>query len=95
MNKNGYIRASHILISHNESNRKPPNVERTKSEAKKLANNLYRQILRKNSKFETLADEISDGPSISLGGDLGFFNEKQLEPASMILRPRTELEKLD
>ena len=79
--KNGSIRASHILISHNESNRKPPNVERTKSEAKKLANNLYRQILKKNSKFETLAEEFSDGPSKSLGGDLGFFTEKQIEPA--------------
>ena len=79
--KNGSIRASHILISHNESNRKPPNVERTKSEAKKLANNLYSQILKKNSKFETLAEEFSDGPSKSLGGDLGFFTEKQIEPA--------------
>ncbi len=79
--KNGSIRASHILISHNESNRKPPNVERTKSEAKKLANNLYRQILKNNSKFETLAEEFSDGPSKSSGGDLGFFTEKQIEPA--------------
>ena len=79
--KNGSIRASHILISHNESNRKPPNVNRTKDEAKRVANNLFRQVLRNNSKFESLAEEFSDGPSKSLGGDLGFFTEKQMEPA--------------
>ncbi len=78
--KNGSIRASHILISHNESNRKPPDVNRTKDEAKRLANNLFRQILRNKSKFESLAEEFSDGPSKSLGGDLGFFTEKQIEP---------------
>jgi peptidyl-prolyl cis-trans isomerase D len=79
--KNGSIRASHILISHNESNRKPPNVDRTKDDARKLANNLFRQILRDKSKFENIAQEFSDGPSKSLGGDLGFFTENQIEPA--------------
>ncbi|MFL2611794.1 MAG: peptidylprolyl isomerase [Flavobacteriaceae bacterium] len=79
--KNGSIRASHILISHNESNRKPPNVDRNKGEAKKIANTLFRQILRNKSKFESLAEEFSDGPSKSLGGDLGFFTENQIEPA--------------
>ena len=79
--KNGSIRASHILISHNESNTKPPNVQRTKTEAKKLANNLFKQIRRNKGKFENLAQEFSDGPSKSLGGDLGFFTEEQIEPA--------------
>ena len=79
--KNGSIRASHILISHNESNRKPPNVQRTKTEAKRLANNLFKQIKRNKGKFENLAQEFSDGPSKSLGGDLGFFTEEQIEPA--------------
>ena len=79
--KNGSIRASHILISHNESNRKPPNIDRNKGEAKKIANTLFRQILRNKSKFESLAEEFSDGPSKSLGGDLGFFTENQIEPA--------------
>ena len=49
--KNASIRASHILISHNESNAKPPNINRTKDEAKKLANKLFRQIIRNKSKF--------------------------------------------
>ena len=79
--KNGSIRASHILISHNESNTKPPSLDRTKKEAKKLANNLFRQILRNNTKFENLAQEFSDGPSKSSGGDLGFFTEGQIDPA--------------
>ena len=79
--KSGSIRASHILISHNESNRKPSNVQRTKTEAKRLANNLFKQIKRNKGKFENLAQEFSDGPSKSLGGDLGFFTEEQIEPA--------------
>ena len=78
--KDASIRASHILISHNESNAKPPNINRTKDEAKKLANKLFRQIIRNKSKFESLAEEFSDGPSKSLGGDLGFFTQDQIEP---------------
>ena len=78
--KKASIRASHILISHNESERKTPNMDRTKADAKKLANSLFRKILRSKSKFEELAKEFSDGPSKSLGGDLGFFTEEQIEP---------------
>ncbi len=79
--KKGSIRASHILISHNESETKTPNLDRTKADAKKLANNLYRKIIGNKSKFEDLARQFSDGPSSSLGGDLGFFTEEQIEPA--------------
>ncbi len=79
--KKGSIRASHILISHNESDRKIPNVDRTKADARKLANNLYKKIIRNKSRFEDFAKEFSDGPSSSLGGDLGFFTESQIEPA--------------
>ena len=79
--KNGSIRASHILISHNESSSKPENTDRTKTEAKKLASKLLRQILMDKSRFENLAEEFSDGPSKSMGGDLGFFTEEQIDPA--------------
>ena len=92
--KNASIRASHILISHNESNNKPPNVDRTKAEAKKLANDLFRQILRNKSKFENLAEEFSDGPSKSLGGDLGFFTEDQIEPAFFNFAKRNKVGKI-
>jgi len=92
--KSGSIRASHILISHNESNRKPPNVNRTKEEAKRIANNLFRQVLRNKSKFESLAEEFSDGPSKSLGGDLGFFTEKQMEPAFFSFAKKNRIGKI-
>tara|TARA_X000000950_G_C13920770_1_gene663252 strand:+ start:5550 stop:7661 length:2112 start_codon:yes stop_codon:yes gene_type:complete len=92
--ENGSIRASHILISHNESNRKPPNVNRTKGEAKRVANNLFRQILRNNSKFESLAEEFSDGPSKSIGGDLGFFTEKEIEPAFFSFAKKNRIGKI-
>ena len=92
--KNGSIRASHILISHNESNRKPPNVNRTKEEAKRIANNLFRQVLRNKSKFESLAEEFSDGPSKSIGGDLGFFTEKQMEPAFFSFAKKNRIGKI-
>ena len=91
---NGSIRASHILISHNESKNKPLDVNRTKVEAKKLANNLLRQILRNKSKFEILAEEFSDGPSKSLGGDLGFFTEDQIESAFFDFANRNRVGKI-
>ncbi len=92
--RNSSIRASHILISHNESNQKPPNVNRTKDDAKILANKLFRQILKNKSKFESLAEEFSDGPSKSLGGDLGFFTEEQIEPAFFSFAKKNRIGKI-
>ena len=51
----------------------PLQVNRTKEEAQRLANRLLRQVRRNPDNFETLARNNSDGPSKSLGGDLGFF----------------------
>ena len=92
--RNSSIRASHILISHNESNQKPPNVNRTKDDAKILANKLFRQILKNKSKFESLAEEFSDGPSKSLGGDLGFFTEEQIDPAFFSFAKKNRIGKI-
>ena len=92
--RNSSIRASHILISHNESNQKPPNVNRTKDDAKRLSNKLFRQILKNKSKFESLAEEFSDGPSKSLGGDLGFFTEEQIEPAFFSFAKKNRIGKI-
>ena len=92
--RNSSIRASHILISHNESNQKPPNINRTKDDAKRLANKLFRQILKNKSKFESLAEEFSDGPSKSLGGDLGFFTEEQIEPAFFSFAKKNRIGKI-
>ena len=73
--RNGSIRASHILISYEGAANPTPGVTRTKEEAQRLANRLLRQVRRNPDNFETLARNNSDGPSKSLGGDLGFFQE--------------------
>lgn len=73
--RKGSIRASHILISYEGVANPTPGVTRTKEEAQRLANRLLRQVRRNPDNFETLARNNSDGPSKSLGGDLGFFQE--------------------
>lgn len=73
--RKGSIRASHILISYEGVANPTPGVTRTKEEAQRLANRLLRQARRNPDNFETLARNNSDGPSKSLGGDLGFFQE--------------------
>lgn len=81
--KNGYIRASQILISHeetiktNESNRL---IIRTKEAAKEIAYKYLRQIRKDPSKFETLASENSDVFEGRASGDLGFFQEGEIIP---------------
>ncbi len=59
-----------------------------------MSNNLLRQILSDKSKFENLAKEFSDGPSKSLGGDLGFFTEEQIEPAFFSFAKRNRIGKI-
>lgn len=78
---NGNIRASHILISFQGAESTDPSVTRSKAEAKKLANNLYRQVRRDADKLVSLAAEYSDGPNKNRGGDLGFFQEQGMDPA--------------
>ena len=78
---NGNIRASHILISFQGAESADPSVTRSKAEAKKLANNLYRQVRRDADKLVSLAAEYSDGPNKNRGGDLGFFQEQGMDPA--------------
>ena len=73
--KGGAIRASHILIAFDGANSAAPTVTRSKEEAQRLAQNLFRQARRNPDNFAQLAQENSDGPSKSKGGDLGFFQE--------------------
>ena len=53
------LSASHILLMHKESKRVPPTVTRTKDEAKKLADELYKK-LKGGSDFTELAKEHSE-----------------------------------
>ena len=71
----GSVRASHILLSYEGAQNANPTVSRSKSEAKKEANNVLRKIRKSPETFTELAFELSDGPSKSRGGDLGFVQE--------------------
>ena len=74
----GNIRASHILISYEGSQRASSQINRSKSEAKKEANRILKLVRKNPDSFSALAFEFSDGPSKSSGGDLGFFQENQM-----------------
>ena len=71
----GSIRASHILVSYEGASRASAQTTRGKEEAQKLANKYYREARRNPDDFSELAIKYSDGPSSSMGGDLGFFQE--------------------
>jgi peptidyl-prolyl cis-trans isomerase D len=76
--KNGYIRASHILVSFEGATGAQPSITRTKDEAKKLAKSYFRRVRKNKSQLEPLANQFSDGPSKSSAGDLGFFQEGEI-----------------
>jgi peptidyl-prolyl cis-trans isomerase D len=71
----GSIRASHILVSFQGASRANPQIARSKEEAEKIANKYHREARRNPDEFAELATKYSDGPSSSMGGDLGFFQE--------------------
>ena len=73
--KNGNVRASHILVSYNGSQGSNPQITRTKSEARTEANRILRLVRSNPDNFSSYALEFSDGPSKNNGGDLGFFQE--------------------
>ena len=72
---NGNVRASHILVSYNGSQGAPPQITRSKDDARKEANRILKLARSNPDSFSTYAVEFSDGPSKSNGGDLGFFQE--------------------
>ncbi len=74
------LSASHILLMHKESKRVPPTVTRTKDEAKKLADEIYKK-LKGGADFADLAKEHSDCPSGKRkGGNLGIFPANRMAP---------------
>ena len=76
----GSIRASQILISYNGSANQNPNINRSKEEAKKLADDLFFKIRRNPKSFPEYVQEFSDGAGKSTLGDIGFFQEKNVLP---------------
>ncbi len=74
------VAARHILIMHEGSMRKPPNVTRTKEEALARAQEVKKKLAA-GEDFQALAKEYSDGPSAPRGGDLGPFGRGVMHPA--------------
>lgn len=75
------IAAKHILIMHDKSERKPPEVHRTKEEAKKRAEECLAKA-RKGADFDALVAEYTDEPGgAERKGDLGTFEKKTMVKA--------------
>ncbi|XP_066344583.1 peptidyl-prolyl cis-trans isomerase Pin1-like [Miscanthus floridulus] len=83
------VRASHILIKHEDSRRKaswrdPEGVAisaTTRDDAADLARALRDQIVSGDRKFEDIAAENSDCSSAKRGGDLGSFGRGKMQKA--------------
>jgi peptidyl-prolyl cis-trans isomerase SurA len=73
------LAASHVLVMHNESKRKPPEISRTKEEALVRAKEALAKI-RGGADFGTVAKEYSDCPSKENNGDLGTFPAGRMIP---------------
>ncbi|MDD5091066.1 MAG: peptidylprolyl isomerase [Candidatus Wallbacteria bacterium] len=72
------IAASHILIAYQGADR--AQAERTKEEARKLADELLANIKDDGADFAETAKKHSDCPSKESGGDLGTFGKGQMHP---------------
>lgn len=74
------VGARHILIAHNESQRLGDGIDRTKEEARALAEEVARRA-QAGENWNALHAEFSDEPNGSEGGDLGEFGRGQMVPA--------------
>ncbi|MCK5443407.1 MAG: SurA N-terminal domain-containing protein [Maribacter sp.] len=75
---NGSVKSSHILIGYEGATRVNPDVKRTKEEAEKKANELFREMKSNIKDFAIYARDNSDGPTGPQGGDLGYFQQGKL-----------------
>ena len=67
------VKASHILISFKGADRADAEVTRSKEEAKAEAQRIRDLIVNEGKGFAEMAQEHSNGPSKTKGGDLGKF----------------------
>lgn len=70
------VRASHILLKVN-----PKDDKKADGEAKKKADEIYKEASKKDADFAELAKKHSQGPTASRGGDLSFFTRGRMVPA--------------
>ena len=81
LNEPKQIRAKHILIMHEESERKPGDIKRTRAEAKALAEQALAKI-RGGADFDAMVDEYSDEPGAKeRHGDLERFGRRTMVKA--------------
>lgn len=73
-------RAKHILVQYKGARGVPPNVTRSKEEARALAEQLLAQLTQQHADFAKLARDKSDCPSREQGGELGRFTRGDLVP---------------
>ncbi len=73
-------KASHILIAYKGAMRANPDISRDKETAKKKADSILKVVKRNPAKFADYAKELSDGPTKTKGGDLGWFTYGQMVP---------------
>jgi peptidyl-prolyl cis-trans isomerase D len=75
------MKAEHILIAYKGALRADPSLTRSKEQAKKLADSLYRVLKRNPAKFKTLADKFSNDGSVKTNhGNLGWFMDGRMVP---------------
>jgi parvulin-like peptidyl-prolyl isomerase len=78
--REGDFAGSHILVAYDGAMRADPSITRTKEEALAKAQDLIAR-LNDGANFAELAREESDGPSGTLGGDLGAWTKGRMVPA--------------
>ncbi|HEY4116570.1 MAG TPA: peptidylprolyl isomerase [Byssovorax sp.] len=73
--------AKHLLVMYKGSMRAPPNVTRTKEEAKARAEEAMKKAKAPGAKFEDIVKEYTDEPGGGArGGDLGTFRKGSMVP---------------
>lgn len=86
----GRIRAAHILVVYADAKRVPADTTRTKDEAFDRAMQVRARVCS-GEPFAEVARTMSDGPSASNGGELGFFRRGMMvqpfEDAAFSLAP--------
>jgi len=73
-------KAAHILVAYQGAFRANPDITRNKEEAKKKADSILKIVQKNPSKFAEYAKKLSDGPTKTKGGDLGWFTYGRMVP---------------
>ncbi|CAB3404536.1 unnamed protein product [Caenorhabditis bovis] len=82
------VRALHILVKHagsrNPSSWRSDHITRSKEDAMKIIDGFIEELRQApdlEAKFRAIAKEYSDCSSAKRGGDLGFFERRQMQKA--------------